>query len=221
MHFWSKPERGTMLTRIEVCPQGLLVALARADLSWAELTHRASDVLLFGSRACGVGQEESDWDLLCVGHGPTRPRSGVDIVWVGPLTSHSQRWLGSELASHVLAFGKPLYGDCVWTRDVRLARQALHKKRRRVEARISSLERLWSCVRPGFKERHRRLLRHEFQRAWLLARGLPVPPAYHLDADWSDEQWSTDGWRALTSWMSPDESARAKALCEPFLTGRL
>ena len=209
-----KTMRRKMMMRTEP-PPGLIAALAQVGLSWAELTRQASDVLLFGSRASGWSHEGSDWDVLCVGHGPTRPRSRVDIVWVGPRTSRSLHWLGSELASHVLAFGRPLQGDCAWARDVRLSPRAVQGKRRRVMARISSLERLWPCVRLGFKERHGRLLRREIQRACLMDQGAPVPPAGQLDAMWSDDHRSVDGWRALTSWMEPTASARARVLCKP------
>lgn len=202
------------MTTTELCPPGLLAALAEAGLSWRELTRRADDILLFGSRAQGAGRPDSDWDLLCVGNGPTRPRSGVDIVWVGPRTSLTSRWLGSELASHILAFGLHLQGECAWISHVQLSPAAVEAKRRRVIARMSALQRLWSCVRPTFKVRHGRLLRRELQRVQILCRGEPVPPARHLDDGWSADYESADGWRSLTSWMTAEESARARALVD-------
>jgi Nucleotidyltransferase domain len=196
----------------DALPAALVTALSHAQLTWDELVACASDIVLFGSRACGLGREGSDWDLVCVGRGPVRPRSGVDIVWVGPRTVMSPRWLGSELAGHVVAFGRPLVGSCEWMGDVRLSPDALRRKQRRILTRVSGLTGLWGLVRPGFQRRHGTLLRRELQRAALLAEGRPVPPAALLDTAWAHSASTTDRGAQLTNWMSPEESATALLL---------
>lgn len=197
----------------EDCSDALRAVLAQAGLPWEELLRHATDVVLFGSRACGMEQDDSDWDLLCIGDGPVRPRSGIDIVWVGPRTSRSSRWLGSELAAHVVAFGRPLHGECPWMNDVTLSPQAVVRKRRRIDARMGSLDRLWESTGPAFRRKQGVLLRREIQRAGLLARDSPVPPASGLDAAWLVDAQCPDAWSALTHWMGIDQSARAQHLC--------
>ena len=193
-------------------PDGLAAALARVELSWDELVAGASDVVLFGSRACGLERDGSDWDILCVGRGPVRPRSGVDIVWVGPRTLTTERWLGSELAGHVLAFGRPLMGICAWMAEVHPSESALRLKRRRVIARIAGLSRIWRIASPALRRRQVTFLRRELQRAARLEEGLPVPPAAQLDAGWNEEGEPAERWAQLTRWMSADESAAALKL---------
>jgi predicted nucleotidyltransferase len=80
-------------------------ALRDAGISWAELEERASEVVLFGSRASGVATAESDWDLLLVGRGRRLHTDAMDLIWVTPDRLCNPQWLGSELANHVVAYG--------------------------------------------------------------------------------------------------------------------
>lgn len=188
-------------------------ALMHSGRSWEDLVTRATDVVLFGSRAVGVEKGDSDWDLLCIGSGPAREPGSVDLIWIGEQATLSRAWLGCELASHVAAYGIPLLGACAWMPNVHIAPEAAQRKRVRARGRIVSMSRVWSALRPSFQAKQAVLLRRELQRAELLDGGNAVPPAAILDARWKDTTSQPARLHALTSWCSVDEASAAASIC--------
>src|SRR6516162_4429065 len=100
------------------------LALDPVGLTWAALAKRASQIILFGSRAAGVAGHDSDWDLLLVGEGHAVRSRELDIVWIRPAMIRSESWLGSELASHVAVYGRWLLGPDDWRYEVRISPDA-------------------------------------------------------------------------------------------------
>jgi hypothetical protein len=150
-----------------------------------ELAHRASQVVLFGSRACAVATPTSDWDVLCIGNGVSRRTAGLDLLWVPASALCSSEWLGSELASHVAAYGTWLWGPDDWRHDVAIAPSAAERKLAGTLLQLAELERLWPLLVRRARERHLLRLRREVQRFHLLASRIPVPPSAHLDRAWA------------------------------------
>src|SRR5260370_5639721 len=84
-----------------------------------DLMSEADEVVVFGSRAAGVHSSSSDLDLLIIS--PNRRRlvaTGLDCVLLTPEEVSDSFWLGSELASHVAAYGRWAKGAGEWRSDV-------------------------------------------------------------------------------------------------------
>ena len=156
-----------------------------ATLGWSleTLEAVAESVILFGSRAAGVANARSDWDILCVGHGATTKSKSVDVVWVSPLKLQSSKWLGSELASHVARFGKTIRGKLEWRSAVRVEESAVSKKARRIERRLCCLSDVWQLLSVDFRKKHSILVHRDLCRLDCLYAHEPVPPTALLRAD--------------------------------------
>src|SRR5436190_23090781 len=83
-------------------------------LSWLDLQAQASQIILFGSYALSLETEASDLDLLCVGRGKRFKSATLHVIWVSEERTTSDDWLGSELATHICAYGKWLKGENTW-----------------------------------------------------------------------------------------------------------
>jgi hypothetical protein len=158
--------------------------LRDAGLSWAELEDRASEVVLFGSRASGVATAESDWDLLLVGRGRSLHTDAVDLIWVPPDRLCDPQWLGSELANHVVAYGVWLHGRGWWREYVFAAPGEIKRKQAALQFQLAELRHVWLAMLPGAQARHLRRLRRGMQRLRMLRSGLTVPPTAFLDQSW-------------------------------------
>jgi hypothetical protein len=153
-------------------------------LAWGPLEQRASQIILFGSRAANVAKDESDWDLLLVGDGKAVRTRHLDIIWVSPEMILSDLWLGSELASHVAAFGQWMIGPDEWCRNVHISAAAVERKRTGVEFQFEELSKVWPSLLPRAKTRHMTRLRRDIQRLMLLSAGEAIPPSHYLDNAW-------------------------------------
>jgi hypothetical protein len=153
-------------------------------LTWHSLEQKASQIILFGSRAANVAKEQSDWDLLLIGDGKAVHTRHLDLIWVSPETIRSRRWLGSELASHVAAYGEWMVGPDEWRRNVCVSPAAVERKRSSIEFRFEELRRVWPSLLAAAKARHMTLLRRDVQRLTLLCAGEAVPPSHYLDDAW-------------------------------------
>lgn len=158
--------------------------LRPVGLTWESVEQEASQVVLFGSRAADVAREDSDWDLLIVGNGKSVHTQRVDLVWISPAVIRSEHWLGSELASHVAAYGRWLLGSEDWRGKVHISLAAIKRKQTGVEFQLKELNRIWSSLLPHARARHLTRLRRDVQRLSLLRNGDPVPPSRHLDVVW-------------------------------------
>jgi hypothetical protein len=159
-------------------------ALRGQPMSWSALECRASQVVLFGSRAAGIAGIDSDWDLLCVGEGTSVHNGKIDLVWLSPMQLATDRWLGSELASHVAVYGQWLVGEDSWSHRVSISPEAVHHKRQSILFQLSELKRLWSSIVPGFRAKHLRRFRRDVQRLHCLIEKRAVPPTRMLDDLW-------------------------------------
>jgi hypothetical protein len=163
-------------------PSELFRALTDAGLDWPGLCLGASEIVLFGSRAAGCATPWSDWDLFILGNGFGRRRvaGSVDIV---PCVSVTDAWLGTDLATHVSAFGMWLHGTPNWCERVRYD-EAARAKESVVRLGIRGLTSYWDRLAPARRSRHLRRLRLDAQRGIRLRRTEPIPPTHWLDEAW-------------------------------------
>lgn len=171
--------------------------LRKGGLSWEELSSRATEIVLFGSRAQGVARPDSDWDLLCVGTAPTGRRIGsVRPIWVEPARLLSSQWLGSELAGHIAAFGVWLLGPGAWRSRVFVSDAAVHHKEQVLAARIEALSRFADRLPTERRSYHGIRVRRDLQRLLILRGGGAVPSAPLLDREWA-ETMTRARWMAV------------------------
>lgn len=153
-----------------------------------DLMSEADEVVIFGSRAAGVHSSSSDLDLLIIT--PKRRRlvaAGLDCVLLTPEEVNDSFWLGSELASHVAAYGRWAKGAGEWRSNVQLSDRAITRKRKRVSSVLRNVAQRWSRLHPIFQLKYRTTLRRELQRLKLLEVGFPIPPTPMLDSEWQFE----------------------------------
>lgn len=156
-------------------------ALAAIGTSLDELRCTATEIVVFGSRAADVACANSDWDLLCVGRGASRATPKIDLVWITPEDLQCERWTGSELAGHVQAWGRWIWGTRTWHAEMSTAPHAVTLKGRRIVARACALELTWDDLSADHRHKHFTLLRRDLARYILLRQGLPVPPTTYID----------------------------------------
>lgn len=166
---------------------------ARDRCAFGKLVDTAGELLLFGSRAAGVSAQESDWDLLFAGAEKPPKADRLDIVWRTPGEIEDLNWLGSELASHIAAFGVRLRGDAEWTSAAVSGEGAIRKKHRRLVIGVEGLWDYWDRIHPEFQRKHLKTIRREVQRLHLPMDGKPVPPTPLLDRSWLDRA-AVDSW---------------------------
>ena len=163
---------------------GLEATLSLMGLSVEALRSRTSALVLFGSRAAGCARPSSDWDLLCVGRMNPIKTPAIDIVSIPEGALSTDLWVGRELAGHVLEYGIWLHGAPLWcAADLRFD-LAAKGKIARITRRLCALDGVWGSLRKAYRDKHARLIRRDVQRADLLSRGRPIPPAAVLDEAW-------------------------------------
>jgi predicted nucleotidyltransferase len=97
---------------------------------------KSSQVVIFGSFACGCENSRSDIDILFVGEGKKRGYKGLDFIWFKPQRISSKSWLGSELATHIAAYGIWAKGDNHWRDLVFFSKAAIKRKKERIYNRL-------------------------------------------------------------------------------------
>ena len=163
----------------------LRAAIAQQGRSFRELQRSAAELVLFGSRAAGVEREDSDFDLLLVGHERPKRTRTVDWVWVSPERLCSAEWLGSELAGHVARYGTWLWGTPNWIERVWRSRAAIAHKAAVISGRIRALDHTFALLAAPYVRKHLLRLRRDLQRHACLLEGEAVPPTAFLDGAWS------------------------------------
>jgi hypothetical protein len=169
-----------------VIRQLLSTELEAAGVSLAELAKQARQIVVFGSRAAGVASPQSDLDVFCVGSGPRILSPRLDLVWTAPGDLESARWLGSELAGHVAAYGQWIEGRQDWKKHVFASPASVQRKEKALADRIAALNRYWKTLAPAYREHFLTLVRRDLQRLELLSSGQPVCPTPTLDSLWSE-----------------------------------
>lgn len=192
--------------------------LGQQGLSFSELRRQTRAIALFGSRAAGCERPGSDWDLLCIGHGRSRRRACLDLVWIEEPAVEQLTFLGGDLAGHVAAHGTWIHGEPTHRpEDVRFDVAAQRKEERLVK-KLRSFEPAWHLLDPGYQEHDARLLRRDAQRLELLHAGVAVPPSAHLDALW-DRKGDGPTWfrEVLRLLGTPPWLADAMTVCATSL----
>jgi hypothetical protein len=164
---------------------GLDKALTRSGLSLSNLLARADELVLFGSRVTDLATADSDWDVLLVGDFEPIHREGIDLVVVSAKEIEADQWLGSELASHVSAYGVWLKGTGIWRAKTAISDEAVGSKQRRLRAQIQTfieLQRVQSVAR---RRQHAIGIRRQLQRLEMLSERKPVPTNPELDVKWN------------------------------------
>lgn len=162
---------------------GLRESLARAGIAFDALRHQCQEMVVFGSRASGVGDENSDWDLLCVGDGATRRTRGLDIIWITADSVHCQAWTTSEIASHIVTYGRWIAGaPSAWSKLVEITPRTIERKVRWIRTHVDAWQRFWPRCSLRLREQYALNLRYNLQRLECLLNKEAVPPRQRLDA---------------------------------------
>lgn len=179
------PESKNEKPMISISTHLLEHRLRSIGFSWPELQLHASEIVVFGSTACGLASSSSDVDILCVGSGTTRITKTVDLLWVTPETIDSSEWLGSEIANHIAEHGKWLKGDGRWAQDVSISAVAVTKKRCQITSHVRAVMKHWDVLNGLRRQRQLQLIRRQLQRLEKLADATPVPATPLLDRAWN------------------------------------
>lgn len=198
--------------------------LEQGHLPWPFLAKMSTEIVLFGSRAQDCANSDSDWDLLCVGHGVARRVGSVHIVWITPNQVHTAAWLGSELAGHVAAYGVWLLGTGDWRERVFVSPMSVAHKQQLVKARLRALAKYAHDLAPARLAYYGLRIRRDVQRMCILLNGGAVPSSPRLDGQWegsmSRKRWMNlcfsldiDGEVARLTWQIVSlPSVRARSL---------
>jgi hypothetical protein len=156
--------------------------LYQHGLPWERVLSACTEVVVFGS---SVQKERTgDLDLFLVGFGRRAKTRKLDLVWKTPAQIKSRRWLESELANHIAAYGIWLAGTSTWVNSVRISAKTVRSKRQLIVARANALERAWPTLNAAYRLKHVVKLRRDLQRLHMLSKGKPVPPSPKLDSKW-------------------------------------
>ncbi|MDZ7693646.1 MAG: hypothetical protein U5K69_21430 [Balneolaceae bacterium] len=154
-----------------------------------DATFRASEIILYGSRAIGVNDTESDYDFLFVGEGEPIKKNGIDLSWIKKSELNTKQWLESELAIHIAKYGRWLKGKDKWKTKVRITESTLQKKRAKINNYVESLRNKFEKLSPAFQKKYITKVRRDVQRLFLLKKNQPVPPKQVLDKEWKGNKY--------------------------------
>jgi hypothetical protein len=160
-----------------------------SGLQWRDFNRSANQIIIFGSHALGSQTAKSDLDLLCIGRGKPYKSRYLHLIWIPKSRLRSSRWLGSELATHIAAYGLWIKGANTWAISSRPSKEAILRKRARILARCDALNSYWSELLPIYQEKQLNRLRRDLQRYILMRRGLPSSPAPELDKQWQTKRF--------------------------------
>jgi nucleotidyltransferase-like protein len=167
-------------------------------LNYGRLFDDAHEVIVFGSRAAGVHRPLSDLDLLCITPKKRRIRAaGLDCVLLLPEEVNTPFWLGSELACHVVRYGKWEKGAGEWRDRAHVSDRAITRKQQRIVSVSDNAARRWSRLHPIFQMKYAVTIRRELQRLDLLLNRVAIPPTPILDSIWLANRGSTSRLVAL------------------------
>ena len=103
---------------------------------FARCEKNSTEIVLFGSYACGCEHIESDIDILFIGDRKRKSSKYFDFIWVKPERLESRTWLSSELAIHIAKYGLWLKGTGNWRNHVFFSQAALTRKKQRIFERL-------------------------------------------------------------------------------------
>jgi hypothetical protein len=158
--------------------------LKSAGFDWKRLDKTAQQIIVFGSYALASNTMVSDLDLLCIGEGHNFKSPRIHLVWISAKKIQSEKWLGSELATHVATYGKWIKGSNTWARKTKPNAIAIAAKRRNIIGRVEAMNRHWDDLLPHFRYNQLTKLRRDLQRFRIMQRGSAPVPKTLLDAEW-------------------------------------
>jgi len=158
-----------------------------AGCDWQCLQQSASQIVLFGSRACHVNSDLSDYDLLMVGSGARLKNRNLDLMWISEKEFLREEWQTSELGSHIGKYGVWLKGNGKSRFDAKPGSIALANKKRRVEKALRLFVENWRLLTAGYRRIEFLRFRRELQRLELLKHSFAIPPTPVLDKAWSSD----------------------------------
>lgn len=156
--------------------------LLRERIDWKSVDTNASQIILFGSWSCGLQNENSDVDVLCVGSGSQIKNRTVEILWLSDLEIESREWLGSELANHVAAFGVWIKGSDDWRLRTWNSPETLSTKFDVIAKRCRSLQKRWPLLSLSFRKRQAARLREDVIRLECILKEIAIPPTRLLES---------------------------------------
>lgn len=122
------PTREQLIQLLEDALKGHSQAKQQLDL--------ASEIIVYGSVACGLHGPNSDIDVLAVGTGERLRTKVLDLKFVETGSLSGRLWLGGELAGHVAAHGVWLHGEPAWLSMVSSSLWSKRKKTGRILNRL-------------------------------------------------------------------------------------
>jgi hypothetical protein len=203
-----------MRDKLSNAAQGIAEFLpARERRLFDRLAEESAEVIVFGSRATEVHSKVSDLDIFCIGLSERFKSTRLDIVSRKPSEVEDLKWLGSELAGHIAAYGIVIRGRGDWRSATNLSEAAISRKERRVIALVDGLWTYWDRIHPEFRRKHLTTIRREVQRLQLLVAGVAVPPSPTLDHRWKNEYEAAEKWaRSVRTIKTSGAGARDRLL---------
>lgn len=172
--------------------------VSAAGINWQELNRSAKQIIVFGSYALSANTSKSDLDVLCIGSGERYKSRMLHIVWISEKRTRSKQWLGSELATHVAAYGVWIKGKNDWAYQTKPGRGTIQRKKINILSRLNAARRHWNDLLPQFQAGQLTKLRRDLQRYQMMQRGEAPVPKTLLDDQWLRHKPS-EGWDALLS----------------------
>lgn len=161
-------------------------------------------LILFGSRACGLAGDCSDYDVVIIADSVQRPQRVVASAFDVALVPGEQRalddWWQTELGLHVARFGIALSGPRLTPSSLQFE-PAAARKRDRVTARLVSLARSWHHLSDAHRRRYVAWLGYDLERFVMLSSDRPVPPTRVVAQEWAAH--TTASRLAVVSALAP------------------
>ena len=148
----------------------------------------ASQIILYGSRASGVSDADSDYDLLFIGQGESIKENGIDLSWIEKSKLDTKEWLESELAVHIAKYGRWLKGKDNWRTKARITESTVEKKKTKIKNYVESLRNRFEKLSFPFQNKYVIKVRRDVQRLFLLLKNEPIPPKQVLDNEWKENK---------------------------------
>ena len=166
--------------------ENLVNAIEEAGISWTDLVKSADQIVIFGSRSVGLGTEESDWDILCVGSCESKRLKTVELICITPSQLETDEWLGSEFAGHIGEYGQWLKGKDNWSHRTYISKESIEKKEGRIRRLINASENEWPNFPMAYRKKYLDRIRRDLQRFDMLTKGESIPPNPILDDIWKN-----------------------------------
>jgi predicted nucleotidyltransferase len=145
-------------------------------LKFDKLFAISEEVIIFGSYAAGVQNEDSDIDILFVCKGKPFKSRFLDFVCISPERITLKSWLGTELANHVAKYGVWIKGTGHWRNQVFISNTALERKKIIILNRLTHIWIKNKGIGTKFRLKLFRDVILDSYRLIQMSEGIAVPP---------------------------------------------